>query len=217
MLVCFLSLRHIFFLFWLLPLGATTADNLPPSHAIPRLHSSYPNHFHVLLSSIHEPSLWSSFPPTWHLHRHHFVQYIHDPSSSHVQTISTLPLLLYHLSCLSDIFLWSCPSWSITNGNLTSLTLLPPASPPVLVTFSKPYSILIPHSSLTTFFPFILAVHKNSVTNCPILWTVYLKFFFSLSSTHQHSVLFLLSFIPLLSSAYLHLSSLSSACSLLSL
>lgn len=80
MLVCFLSLRHIFFLFWLLPLGVTTAGNLPPSHDIPRLCFCYPNRFHVLLHYIHEPSLWSSFPPTW---------------SSIVIILSTLPLLLY--------------------------------------------------------------------------------------------------------------------------
>lgn len=95
--VCFLSLRHIFFLFWLLPLGVTTAGNLPPSHAIPRLRFCYPNRFHVLLHYIHEPSLWSSFPPTWHLRRHHFVHIVSLTLSSNCTTLAASLIYFYDL------------------------------------------------------------------------------------------------------------------------
>lgn len=62
-------LCQFFFFFQLLPLGATTANRLPPSHPITSILLCPTNPLHVLCHDIHEfPLLFSSSCPAWQLH-----------------------------------------------------------------------------------------------------------------------------------------------------
>lgn len=82
----------------------------------------------------------------------------------------------------------------------------PPACTQLLMTAVILLSQINPDTRLHPLHP-VCAFFFTSLLHCPLVWMVYPRLTISpLVASHMYSVSFLLTFIPLLSSAYLHLS-----------